>query len=194
MFSHLHSTPVAVKIFDHVLGKFRDLETADRLRSVYFTFSLEIQYTGRDFFSFLFFFFSRSAPPPRNKKNFTHRNARKARVYRDNVTMAWGKKIFDCHFRLRKTISTTRNTLPSKIFDRRQRVKLESRYAIDARFRRKHRGQYLIEFRNSVYVPGVPSALCKPTFSFLELKQRGRPDARQECKPRSSWKWLGMGY
>ena len=33
--------------------------------------------------------------------------------------------------------------------------------------------QYLIEFRNSVYVPGVPSALCKPTFSFLELKQRG---------------------
>lgn len=57
MFSHLHSTPVAVKIFDHVLGKFRDLETADRPRSVYFTFSLEIQYTGRDFFSFLFFFF-----------------------------------------------------------------------------------------------------------------------------------------
>lgn len=172
MFSHLHSTPVAVKIFDHVLGKFRDPETADRPRSVYFTFSLEIQYTGRDFFSFLSFLFFHSAPPPppENEKNVTHRNARKTR---DNV--ASERKIFlipitDCErqFRLLETLCHPKYLIGVKELNssRGMRSTLVSGGNTGGQ-------QYLIEFRNSVYVPGVPSALCKPTFSFLELKQRG---------------------
>lgn len=98
---------------------------------------------GKRFFflSFFSFFSFRSSSsswkwkkchPSKREKNTRQRSIRK-------------KNFFDSHYGLRKTISTTRNTLPSKIFDRRQRVKLESRYAIDARFRRKHRGAAVLD-------------------------------------------------
>lgn len=162
-----------MKIFDHVLGKFRDLETADRPRSVYFTFSLEIQYTGRDFFSLSFFsFFSfrssssswkwKKCHPSKREKNTRQRSIVERKIFLIPITNC------ERQFRLLETLCHPKYLIGVKELNssRGMRSTLVSGGNTGGQ-------QYLIEFRNSVYVPGVPSALCKPTFSFLELKQRG---------------------
>lgn len=170
MFSHLHSNTVAVKIFDHVLGKFRDLETAGHLVQ-FISRCCKIQCrTGRD-----------SYPIPwkqilRCSSFLVHRYFRSRYFYAIRLLQLAMRNHNLYYNRPWKRI-LTRYVLPFKILS--HRVKLES--VCNRRSFQKGTREYLIEFRNAVYVPSILSALCKPTFSFLQLKQWGwcTPGVRQ---------------